>query len=231
MVTRIQHSLRWLLRFFSSQLEKPKGEVTSQHLRRCFRITTGPERWLTIAVDASPWGLGGVLMREGAPVAWFADEIHDVDLRVLNAERGDHRFQTTWEALALLVAVRAWRLDSHSGVKVALQSDSLSALSAAAKMSSSSGAIRKVLCELALDHAELDSGLASLIHIPGLANKWPDALSRLWEPRPQKFPYELESIPRTHVQLRTVDSFWRSLRAAGAPALPSAPQGLNRVIL
>ena len=113
---------------------------------------------------------------------------------------------------------------------MALQSDSLSALSAAAKMSSSSGAIRRVLCELALDQAELDSGLSSLIHIPGLANKWPDALSRLWEPRPQKFPYELRGIPRTHVQLRTVDPFWRSLRAAGPPTRSSAPLGMNRDI-
>ena len=169
-------------------------------------------------------------MSNGAPAAWFADEIHDIDLRVLNAERGDHRFQTTWEALALLVAVRAWKLDSHSGIKVALQSDSLSALSAAAKMSSSSGAIRKVLCELALDQADLDSGHSSLVHIPGLANKWPDALSRLWEPRPQKFPNELRGDPRTHVQPRTVDSFWRSLGAVGASPPSSMPLGRNRVI-
>ncbi len=83
-----------------------------------------------------------------------------------------------------------------------------------AKRSSSSGAIRKVLCELALDEADLDSGLTELMHIPGLSNKWLDALSWLWEPAPKKFSQELFAIERTHVPPRTVEEFWVSLRGS-----------------
>ena len=116
-------------------------------------------------------------MEDDHPIRWFADEIHDIDLSILHAKHGDHRFQTTWEALALLVAIRAWRKGSHSGVKMLIQSDTLSALAAISKASSSSGSIRKILCELALDEADMGSGLSDLMHIPGLSNKWPDALS------------------------------------------------------
>jgi hypothetical protein len=194
--------------------------------------------WLTIAVDASPWGIGGVLMKNGSPHRWFADEIHDIDLQILkdknghSAARGDHRFQTTWEALALLVAIRAWRTEEHSGAMVVIQSDSLSALSAIAKQGSTSSSVSRVLHELALDDADMDSGLTQLTHIPGLANVWPDALSRLWEPvHAKKFPIELSKVERTHVPERSVDAFWTSLRAFGKqPAIRPAKHNRRVVI-
>jgi hypothetical protein len=78
------------------------------------------------------------LLEDGAPVRWLADEIHDGDLRVLDAKRGDHRFQTKWEASALLVAIRVWHTGSlrHSaahpiGLPISLVCDG--------KRSSSSG--------------------------------------------------------------------------------------------
>ena len=97
-----------------------------------------------------------------------------------------------------------------------------------AKRSSSSGAIRKVLCELALGEADLDSGLTELLHIPGLSNKWLDALSWLWEPAPKKFPQELAAIERTHVPPRTLQQFRLSLRAAGVVSPPAVPISDNR---
>ena len=130
-----------------------------------------------------------------------------------------------------MVAIRAWRTSQHSGAMVLLQSDSLSALSAISKQSSSSDAIRRILCELALDDADMDSGLSKLMHIPGLSNKWPDAVSRLWEHiNAKKFPYELAKVERTHVPIRTVDAFWSSLRAV-ASALPVATLNNNRRVV
>ncbi len=115
-------------------------------------------------------------MKNGSPHRWFADEIHDIDLEIMKdkngnkAVRGDHRFLTTWEALALLVAIRAWRTEEHSGAMVNIQSDSLSALSAIAKQSSASTSVSRVLYELALDDADMAAGLTQLTRIPGVSN-------------------------------------------------------------
>lgn len=42
----------------------------------------------TLAVDASPWGLGGALVVGGVVVRWFADELTTQDLRRFNAKKG-----------------------------------------------------------------------------------------------------------------------------------------------
>ena len=128
----------------------------------------------------------------------------------------------------MLVAIRAWRNSSHPGVQVLVRSDSLSALSAFAKQSSASGNIRLILNEMALDEADMGAGLTSLMHIPGLSNKWPDALSRIWEPKPQAFPNALASVPRTHVPEHTVEEFWLSLGAVDKVRPMHNPKGRNR---
>ncbi len=95
---QFSHALVWLLACFS---------YTVGPLERSFPLYQCPfSEWLCIATDASPWGIGGVLLCEGIPVAWFADELHRSDLRRFNAKRGTSDFNTLWEALAILVAVR-----------------------------------------------------------------------------------------------------------------------------
>ena len=88
-------------------------------------------------------------------------------------------FTTTWEALAVLVAVRAWRSLWPQGRRLALRSDSLSTLNALTKMASPSKGLNLILQEIALEEAGQVWGFESLTHIPGMANTWADALSRL----------------------------------------------------
>jgi hypothetical protein len=165
---------------------------------------------MVISVDASPWGLGGILHQNEKIVGWFAVIIQDDDLRVLHAERANPAFQTTWEALAILVAVRLWLKSSHDEIRVEVRSNSRSALSAAGKASSGSKSVRTILCELALGEADSVGGSCCLPHIPGKANKWPDALSRLHAPEKSSVPIELLTIERTPVGTR-YQQFWRSL--------------------
>jgi hypothetical protein len=101
--------------------------------------------------------------------------------------------------------------ESHDGIRIEIRSDSLSALSAAGKASSGSKSVRTILCELALDEADLVGGSCWLTHIPGKANKWPDALSRLHAPDKSNIPIELLTIERTPVGTRD-QQFWRSIR-------------------
>ena len=51
---------------------------------------------LRVAVDASPWGIGGLLLANDVPSRWFADKITDDDLKVFNASRGDPAFNILW---------------------------------------------------------------------------------------------------------------------------------------
>jgi hypothetical protein len=200
-VKKAQHGIRWLKQYFSGKLGP---------LERTFRIKIPETSWLVISVDASPWGIGGILHINGKVVKWFSDVIQDDDLRILKAARADPAFQTTWEALAILVAVRIWLALAHEGIRIEIRSDSLSALSAAGKATSGSRAVRVILCELALDEANLVGGSCYLTHIPGCSNVWPDALSRLHAPQQSSFQIELNDVERTPVCPRN-NSFWRSI--------------------
>ena len=61
-----------------------------------------------VVTDASPWSIGGVLYSQGVPVSHFSDQLHEEDLRRFQARRGDPAFNTLWEAMAILVALRCW---------------------------------------------------------------------------------------------------------------------------
>ena len=128
-------------------------------------------------------GLGAVLVCDGAPVACFSDLIHDRGLEFFGAQRGVSKFNTLWEALAILAAILAWSLQGHAIVEV--RSGSLAALGSMAKLSSSSPALSRVAAEFALDRALLALRVDIAVHIPGVANNLADALSRLSAPEPK----------------------------------------------
>ena len=60
---------------------------------------------VSLELDASPWGLGGVLLIAGRPMSWFASPIATEELLLLNIKLGDSATQQTVEALAALVAM------------------------------------------------------------------------------------------------------------------------------
>eukprot|EP00971_Amphidinium_carterae_P188881 3749746-Amphidinium_carterae.1 len=60
---------------------------------------------LVILTDASPWGLGGLLVQQGRIMRWFASEITSVDAEILQLVIGDSSAQQSAEALAALVAI------------------------------------------------------------------------------------------------------------------------------
>ena len=189
-------------------------------LRRSFPLYSQVQSELDyLATDACPWGMAGVLFRRGAPVAWYACPLSKDDLRRFDAVVGESGWNTTWEALALLIACRLWLVDSPAsgspfadrGVSVAarVKSDSLSALRAMAKLASSSPALNLISRELALDSVLGLYTVGLCIHIPGVANNLPDALSRMWAPDAYKFPRELVGVPETPAPARD-GKFWKT---------------------
>jgi hypothetical protein len=160
-----------------------------------------PSDILCITSDASPWGIGAVLTKQGVPIAWMADNLHQADLDRFSASLGDSAFTTTWEALAILVAVRAWRTEFKC-CRFSIRSDSLGALSSIAKMASPSKGLALILREFALDESGQTWGFDTLTHIPGVSNVLADPLSRLSAPNAKQIPEVLSTVSRTHVPLR-----------------------------
>ncbi len=147
-VSRVSEALTWA----RALLLREAGSLIRVHPL----VPTPPSEVLCITSDASPWGIGAVLTKEGLPIAWLADQIHQEDLDRFEATLGESAFTTTWEALAILVSLRAWRQEFPGNPRFAFRSDSLGALSAIAKMASPSKGLALILKELQEEAALMD---------------------------------------------------------------------------
>ena len=165
--------------------------------------------------DASPWGLGAVLIVDGHISAYLWDVISEQDHSILQTSPGPEG-QAIFEGLAVLVAARTWMPEWHAlPTTIIMQSDSLAALGSAAKLGSSVPKMNMVVRELALEFAEGMFEIGLFGHIPGHLNTLADALSRLFDPNgPKELPEMLANVPRTIVQERC-PSWWRT---RGTPA-------------
>ena len=201
---RIRRALLWFLAFLAGV----KGSLERTYPLRPESVS----RRFHVVTDASPWGIGGVLYFLGSPVSHFSDQLHEEDLTRFQARRGDPAFNTLWEAMAILVALRCWAPLFTIGTAVTVRSDSHGSLSAMAKLSSPSPSLNLVMAELALDASGMVCGLTpvdQLVHIPGVSNTVADPLSRMFSPSPLAFPAVLaRSVPATP-PLRDV-TFWRT---------------------
>ena len=94
-----------------------------------------PEAAGTVYLDASPWGLGGILIINCKVHSFFACPVSKHDLRVLKIIIGDTDGQQQLEALVVLVAMRLW-LDvlKTKRIILTLKSDNTSALAMASSL-------------------------------------------------------------------------------------------------
>jgi hypothetical protein len=145
-------------------------------------------------------------------VAYFGVPLEEADAQRFRAPLGASDHISVWEALALLVAARMW-LPGLPNLRMQVRSDSLSALSAALALRSREPRLNAVARELALDTAEGRYQLAALQHTPGVANSYPDALSRLHDPTPRRVPLDLLKARRDCPPARDA-AFWRTWTAA-----------------
>ena len=99
-VRRFRHALRR----FHAFLTRVRNTIT----REILLVTPGPID-LHFIVDTSPWGLGSVELLEGTrPHRWYTSLMSRLDLLRFNARIGVSDYNTRWEALAILVALRLW---------------------------------------------------------------------------------------------------------------------------
>ena len=174
---------------------------------------------LLITCDASPWGLGAVLSTpEGFPLAWLSSPVSLTDVETLGLKYGESSGQTVLEALAILVALRAWaRHWTTAKARVHVRSDSQAALGALSKMASPTPAVNLIAREVSVDVTRSDYGLEAISfgHVAGVLNEWADALSRLTAPEPKTVPAVLEAFPPEELKERDA-AWWRTSRGTRA---------------
>ena len=165
---------------------------------------------LGVIVDASPWGLGGVLFHVGTlrPLEWFASALTPEEGALLGVPAGDSRIQQVAEALALLVALHAWgRFFRAAQGRVLARSDSTVALALLGKLASPSPALNFLAAEFGLRLEWSDVRALELEHIPGALNEVADALSRLSGPDPPAAPELLKGVKQRQVPPRDAQFF------------------------
>ncbi len=208
---QVVHGLRWVEAF----LERSEG-----NLQRTFLVDTSRQETWAVWCDASPFGLGAVLVRTlGSKidiVEYLATPLYPFELNRFGLKIGDPAGQAVWEALTVVVAARAWRsFWTHiTHTSVAVRSDSLAALNAARKLSSSDPKLNTVMQELALLVAIDGLHLGLIEHTPGLANVLPDRLSRRFQGADWRLPAELQGIKERVLKPR-MSNWWV---AKGLPA-------------
>ena len=197
---RCAWALKWISAFLLCELTKDGSELV-----RILRPRQPSE--FSFATDASPWGMGGILLQGNCIISYFATPISPEDVAKFNATVGSSKFNTLWESLALLIAFRLWLPRFPFGLDIRCKSDSMASINAFIKLASPS-MLGPIMREAALDLALGSYQLGVFEHIPGVTNVIPDALSRLWAPQPKPFPLEVSNAKEEVVPLRD-SSFWR----------------------
>jgi hypothetical protein len=170
-----------------------------------------------IVCDASPWGLGAILLVAGVIISFFSVPLGHLDVAFFGHDLGDSSGQQTWEALVILVALRTWR--SHWAkirVKLCVKGDNVSALHLLANLRARGRGPSRIAREIALELCEGNFSPDTVSHLPGVANGLTDALGRQFQPsKPFAVPPCLQGVEQAQPAERTA-AYFHSLRPPGS---------------
>ena len=162
-----------------------------------------------IVTDACPFGIGGVLRINHSVSEYFSAPLSDSLLAKFRAKAGESKFNSLWEAVALLVGTRLWLRKLNFGATVRIKSDNLSALRMIVRGRAKSPDLNIVAREFAIDLALREYKIHWVMHwhIPGTTNMEADALSRAFAPFPKPKPASVQGAKECHVNLE--NDFWK----------------------
>ncbi len=173
-VNRLESARRWLVAFVDAAMARPMRKIS---------ITSKNQMEVKLCCDASPEGLGSILVINGSPVAALASPVDESDVELLGIEKGASSSQGVLEALCLLVALKHWkkRFVGHV-LTLDAQSDSMVALAVSQRLAASTPTLNWLGAEMSISLEEAGVEIFRSVHIPGKANIEADYLSRpsLW---------------------------------------------------
>lgn len=207
-VKRFEGARRWLELYIEAALGQPARKI---QLR--------PNVWQEVCIltDASPEGLGAIMMVNNVVTKALASKVTEKDAEELDFELGSSASQGLLEALVLLVALRQWENSIPRGIaELGFQSDSITALAWSNKFSGPSKALNMLGAELSLQLETMAIEKIRTQHIAGVANVGPDWLSRPQKRKEEKLPESLKGITITEVSGRD-SSFFRLPTVKAAP--------------
>jgi len=199
---QISPALRWFRSFFRS---------SGGFIQREFRLDAFQKvgTSIEIVLDASPWGLAGILYVDYIAVEFFSDAISELDTTLFGHDIGSADGQQTWESLAALIAMRLWVTHwNKRSVLLRVRGDSVAMLTLVINMRPKSAAMALIGQELALTIASSTFIPIVSEHIPGIANVAADHLSRWHQPgAPQLLPEGLRDAHFRQVPRRSKDYY------------------------
>ena len=185
-VKQLEQPLRWLEAYLSASVEQPVKK---------YKLDINKYPKATIITDASPEGLGGVLLVNNRLVKAFSSPVMEHDAEELNFQYMESASQGAVEALAILVAVRLWHKELAScRVDLKVQSDSVTALALTQKLSNRNATLNFIGGELAVQCERIGIESITGSHLPGAANTVADFLSRPSKWKDVSMPEDLRGI-------------------------------------
>ena len=217
-VKRLESARRWLLAFIKAAMERPMRKI---HVGNKARME------VRLCCDASPEGLGAVLVINKSPVAALASPVDGFDEKFLKIEKGSSSAQGILEALCVLVALRHWkkRFLGHL-VTLEVQSDSMVALALSQRLGASTAALNWIGAELSLALEEVGAEALVTQRIPGKANVEADHLSRPSTWSAVKLPAGLEPLA-AHIETPMVRT--EEFYVLPGPSQDSISVGFGRI--
>ena len=173
---RLGPALPWL----EAALDQPAHWLIRHH-----SLNDTPTLW-GVTTDASPLGLGGVLMHRDGPdrdfraLAAFEAKFTLEEAQMFGVEHGESSSQAFVECLAIFRAITVWGPKIRKQ-KVVIKSDSTVALGMNQKLASSNPGLNWLAAELALQLERSEVAALVPVHIAGLYNVEADYLSRIHE--------------------------------------------------
>ena len=168
---QIMHPLKWFNAFF-----KASGGFVERTFLLSNYLDQGDR--VEIVIDASPWGLAGILVVGGVCVEYFADAISVLDETLFGFTIGSPNGQQVWESLAALIALRMCRSCwGQRTLRLAVRGDSVTMLSLVVNLRPSTRQLAIIGQEMAFEIAQAVFVPVIAEHVPGVANVCADALS------------------------------------------------------
>ena len=169
-VKRLEAGRLALLEFLAVTKERPTRKIT---------LSRRSQAEVTVATDASPEGLGAVLIVNHQLIGALASPVTEVDAKNFEFELGAASSQGIVEALALVMALEHWgkKLEGMK-LELTLQSDSVTALAMVQNRSAATPALNMLGAVIGIQLERHHVEHVRLQHVPGAANVVPDYLSR-----------------------------------------------------